>query len=61
MAKQESKTVTKEQFIALNCCDCKHDNEDSEPTCNILKKILDGIELKSLVCKKYKKRSWRND
>ncbi len=55
--KQYPPIATKEEFTKLNCITCCYDNEDNDQTCNILIKILDGAELKSLVCKKkYEKR-----
>jgi len=53
---QHPAIATKEQFIKLNCSDCQFENEDNDPNCQILIKILDGAELKSLVCKNYKKK-----
>lgn len=45
-----STKATKEEFIKLNCSNCKFDNEDNDPVCDILIKILEGIEIKKLTC-----------
>jgi hypothetical protein len=50
--------ATIKEFWQLNCIDCQNDNQDNEPTCEILKNIIAGAEIKSLQCNFYKRR-WK--
>ena len=43
-------------FYINNCQDCKYDNEDADATCEILKKIMEGVRAPSK-CKKLKRRN----